>query len=114
MEIKTFQISGAGNTFSLFWDNDRVIADDKKLMIAKDICEQTKTDGFIFLRWQVQKTSQELKNLEWDFYNNDGSVAEMCGECIPLCCFLFKKYSEIYNDSFYFKYSGWENLFKNN
>ncbi len=86
MEIKTFQISGAGNTFSLFWDNDRIIADEKKSFIAKDICEKTKTDGFIFLRWQ----NQESNTLEWDFYNNDGSVAEMCGNASRCVAFYLK------------------------
>lgn len=90
MEIKTFQISGAGNTFSLFWDNDRIIANNQKSIIAKDICEQTKTDGFIFLRWHSQKTSQETQNLEWDFYNNDGSVAEMCGNASRCVAFYLK------------------------
>ncbi len=86
MEIKTFQISGAGNTFSLFWDNNRIISDNRKSNIAKDICEQTKTDGFIFLRWQSQKS----ETLEWDFYNNDGSVAEMCGNASRCVAFYLK------------------------
>ena len=90
MEIKTFQISGAGNTFSLFWDNDRIIADNKKSIIAKNVCEQTKTDGFIFLRWQSQKASQENRTLEWDFFNNDGSVAEMCGNASRCVAFYLK------------------------
>ena len=86
MEIKTFQISGAGNSFSLFWDNDRIIAQNKKSIIAKDICEQTTTDGFIFLRWE----NLETKTLQWDFYNNDGSVAEMCGNASRCVAFYLK------------------------
>lgn len=100
MEIKTFQISGAGNTFSLFWDNDRIIEDSKKSLIAKNICEQTKTDGFIFLRWQEQKNSQQTKNLEWDFYNNDGSVAEMCGNASRCVAFYLKNILKSNNTDF--------------
>ena len=104
MEIKTFQISGAGNTFSLFWDNDRIIVDSKKSIIAKDICERTKTDGFIFLRWQDQKTSQktdqESQILEWDFYNNDGSLAEMCGNASRCVAFYLKNILKSKSDNY--------------
>ena len=76
MKIKTSLLSGAGNTFHIIADDPEAglpmqISERKKL--AQNICTKDLTDGLIFL-------SRDAANrLNWMFYNNDGSDAEMCG-----------------------------------
>lgn len=78
--LTTHLISGAGNTFHIV---DETVGLDwsiqQKKNFAKLVCKQQNADGFIFIR----KSSK----LSWDFYNNDGSDAEMCGNatrCVGL------------------------------
>lgn len=76
MKIKTSLLSGAGNTFHIIHDTAAAgvsLDVSVRKRIAKKICERTTADGLIFLS---QKNSNKLN---WMFYNNDGSDAEMCG-----------------------------------
>jgi len=79
MKITTHLISGAGNTFHIV--DEKVGADwsiAKKKEFAQAVCKAQPADGFIFLK---------KSPLAWDFYNNDGSDAEMCGNatrCVGL------------------------------
>lgn len=78
------KMSGAGNTFSLIdLTHNSPWADiEKQLKIprsefAKMICDKVlglATDGLLF----IQPGSQGF-DFDWDFYNSDGSTAEMCG-----------------------------------
>lgn len=69
--MKTNLISGAGNTFHITWKSLITnIFEQKK--IARKICSTSPADGFIFLNFNDGHYS-------WNFYNNDGSDAEMCG-----------------------------------
>lgn len=87
MKITTHLISGAGNTFHIV---DEKVGTDwsvaKKKEFAEAVCKAQPADGFIFLK---------KSPLAWDFYNNDGSDAEMCGNATR-CVGLFL--SEIQND----------------
>jgi diaminopimelate epimerase len=76
MKLKTCLISGAGNTFQITDESSEFAVSQKwsheqKSQFSKTACNKNVADGFIFLK----KTPQ----LAWDFFNNDGSVAEMCG-----------------------------------
>ena len=86
MSIRTYQLSGAGNTFSVSWET----SDTEKILdrptFVREICEKTNTDGFIFLKWIDEKQNY----LGWDFYNNDGSRAEMCGNATRCVAFFAK------------------------
>ncbi len=76
MKIESALISGAGNTFHIITETAEwkfPIDAGQRKALAKDICLKKPADGFIFLK---KKSGQ---NLEWYFYNNDGSDAEMCG-----------------------------------
>ncbi|MFN3455571.1 MAG: diaminopimelate epimerase [Pseudobdellovibrio sp.] len=83
MTLNTYQISGAGNTFSILW-GERF--SDHTINTVKDICKKTQTDGFIFLYW----INQEKSELGWDFFNNDGSPAEMCGNATRCVAFYIR------------------------
>jgi len=77
-------MSGAGNTFAIIdaCSNDSWVATEKRLSIsrsefAKKICDKVigiSTDGFLL----IEKGSEGF-DYNWDFYNSDGSYAEMCG-----------------------------------
>lgn len=78
MKLKTSLLSGAGNTFHICLNSDLGTANfslQMKKNLAKLICETEKADGFIFLK----KNEEGATDYAWEFYNNDGSDAEMCG-----------------------------------
>lgn len=95
LPLSFYKMSGAGNTFTLIdarkssnWD----LVEKKNKVVrpefAKLICDQTTglgTDGVLF----IQEGSQGF-DFDWDFYNSDGSTAEMCGNaarCAAVFCF---------------------------
>lgn len=78
IKLKTELISGAGNTFHIAFKQSAEfmnLANPHAAMqlAAKQICERHKADGFILLE---QTSTTEFR---WNFFNNDGSDAEMCG-----------------------------------
>lgn len=86
MKIKTYQLSGAGNTFSITWDDSQTALLADRPEFVRQVCLKTKTDGFIFLRY---KTGSQ-RYFTWDFYNNDGSKAEMCGNATRCVAYYVK------------------------
>lgn len=94
MKIKTSLLSGAGNTFHIVLDEAGAglpidILARKKM--AQQICEINSADGLIFLK------RASLNQLNWMFYNNDGSDAEMCGNATRCVGYYAKN---ILKDSF--------------
>lgn len=85
--IKLYKFSGAGNTF-LICDR-KFINNFNKLDIIK-FCsiDNFQADGFIF----VEIIDKE--EIYWEFFNSDGSTAEMCGNATR-CVGLY--YKQIYN-----------------
>jgi diaminopimelate epimerase len=71
--MKTVLLSGAGNTFHLVLDTGALNLKHNKASTAIEVCAVYPADGFIFLQ------QKDLRHYSWDFYNNDGSHAEMCG-----------------------------------
>lgn len=77
-------MSGAGNTFAIIdaCSNDKWVVAEKSLSIsraefAKKICDKEvgiATNGFLII-----ENGSEGFDYNWDFYNSDGSYAEMCG-----------------------------------
>lgn len=84
--IHTHQLSGAGNTFSVTWDTPEAKSIGDRPKFVRAVCEVTKTDGFIFLSW----LDESQHHLQWDFYNNDGSMAEMCGNATRCVAYYAK------------------------
>lgn len=72
------RISGTGNTF-IFYNNidlNLTIDKDFRKKMVIDLCQNydgINSDGFVFL------DPSTTSNFKWDFYNSDGSEAEMCG-----------------------------------
>ena len=78
------KMSGAGNTFSLIdltnkspWLDIEKQLNLPRAEFAKMICDKVlglATDGLLFIQ-----PGSEGFDFDWDFYNSDGSTAEMCG-----------------------------------
>lgn len=84
------RVSGAGNSFFIT-DNltQKKLSKDKRSELAKKLClsyPNAKTDGLIVL------DKHSALDFEWDFYNNDGSIAEMCGNAARCVSLYFQKY----------------------
>ena len=82
------KMNGAGNSFYLL-DLRSNAANERLQMIypnlsrseiSKEICSgyhsSSAVDGIVFV---VDRKNNSTVDFEWDFYNADGSVAEMCG-----------------------------------
>jgi diaminopimelate epimerase len=78
MKIEFDKMEGAGNDFVLVDNRDGKIPDTLKTRLVIDYCRRCfgiGADGMVFL-----EKDREL-DFAWDFYNSDGSRAEMCGNC---------------------------------
>jgi diaminopimelate epimerase len=67
------KMQGAGNSFLITLEKVEV---SRRPLLAKQLCDMhfgIGADGVVFL------SAQNDNNLEWDFYNSDGSEAEFCG-----------------------------------
>lgn len=95
LPLSITKMSGAGNTFSLIdARKGSVWADLEKTLgmtrpqFAKLVCDRVlglSTDGFLLI-----EDGSEGFDFHWDFYNNDGSTAEMCGNaarCAARFCY---------------------------
>ena len=70
------KLNGSGNDFLLIDNRDGVLdAIDRPAFVAK-VCDRARSvgaDGLIFIE------ASKKADFRWDFYNADGSRAEMCG-----------------------------------
>ncbi len=76
MGIAFTKMSGTGNDFVIIDNREPVIADDEKVEFVKKVCApkiSVGADGVIFVE------NSDRADIKWDFYNADGSSAEMCG-----------------------------------
>ena len=79
MAIEFTKMSGSGNDFVIIDNRKPIIEDSNKVDFVKRICNRKMSvgaDGVIF----VEKSDKA--DIKWDFYNDDGSSAEMCGNCL--------------------------------
>lgn len=82
--LKLTKMSGAGNTFVLVdartkssWPGEEMILKKSRSELARLFCDKVfglGVDGVLF----IQDGGGDF-DYEWDFYNSDGSSAEMCG-----------------------------------
>jgi len=74
--INFTKMSGSGNDFIIIDNRVSVVPDETKRDFTRRVCARKTSvgaDGVIFLE------NSEVADFKWDFYNNDGSSAEMCG-----------------------------------
>ena len=84
------RMSGAGNTF-LFWDaRFQKVPRESRSGIARFLCDSFTgfyTDGLVFIDHQAGMNG----DFQWDFYNSDGSHAEMCGNAARCAALYFNQ-----------------------
>lgn len=93
--VRFYKLSGAGNTFVLIdarssskWIESEAVLKKTRSQLAKIICDKiygVSADGILFLADGVDGV-----DYVWDFYNSDGSTAEMCGNaarCAARFCY---------------------------
>lgn len=76
MKIPIVKLQGAGNDFIMVDDRALRLRHDQKVAFVRDFCRRRLSvgaDGVAFLEDDPEY------DLAWDFYNSDGSSAEMCG-----------------------------------
>lgn len=86
--IPFFKMSGSGNDFILIDNRDGSLPVDDLSAFAKSVCTRKVSvgaDGLIVLE------RSDRAHFRWQFFNADGSVAEMCGNggrCVARYAFL--------------------------
>ncbi len=76
MAIQFTKMSGSGNDFIIIDNRVPVLDDDTKRDFVRRVCDRKMSigaDGVIFVE------NSDCADIKWDFYNDDGSSAEMCG-----------------------------------
>ena len=90
MSIVFTKMSGCGNDFIIIDNRQSVIKNSEKIDFVTKICVpkvSVGADGVIFIE------KSDKTDFKWDFYNADGSSAEMCGNgarCVAHYAFLRK------------------------
>lgn len=84
LPVRIYKMSGAGNTFVLIdartnskWASEEPKLNKKRSELAEMICHRiygVAADGLVFIQ-----DGSDRADYVWDFYNSDGSHAEMCG-----------------------------------
>ena len=76
MSILFTKMSGSGNDFIIIDNRESLVKNSEKRDLVSKICVpkvSVGVDGVIFVE------NSEKVDFKWDFYNGDGSSAEMCG-----------------------------------
>jgi len=76
MRVEFDKMEGAGNDFILIDNRSERLPEECKIRLVEEFCHRSfgiGADGMIF----VQEDPEF--DFSWDFYNSDGSRAEMCG-----------------------------------
>ena len=74
--IYFYKISGSGNDFVIIDNRDRQMDKQRLPEFAANVCQRkisVGADGLILIE------KSDVADFKWNFYNSDGSVAEMCG-----------------------------------
>lgn len=74
--IPFFKICGCGNDFIIIDNRKGIVTDEGLSDFIKSICRRRMSvgaDGLILIE------DSEIADFKWQFYNSDGSPAEMCG-----------------------------------
>ena len=83
------RMSGAGNTFLIWNAFTSEVPKEARAGIARLLCDSFTgfyTDGMIFM----EKDPSGKNDFVWDFYNSDGSGAEMCGNAARCAALYFR------------------------
>jgi diaminopimelate epimerase len=82
------KMSGSGNDFILIDNREGIVPEDKQAHFVRCVCRRkisAGADGMIFVE------NSDKVDFKWNFFNSDGSVAEMCGNgarCVARFAFI--------------------------
>lgn len=99
MLLKFVKMQGAGNDFIMIDNRAGLVSDTIKSELAAKLCPRAVSigaDGMIFLEDDAEYDAK------WDFFNADGTSAEMCGNGAR-CFGLFAKSLNIFDSEFVFR-----------
>ena len=94
MKIPFTKMSGTGNDFIVIDNRKGLLPHARKGDFSKRVCSPKKSigaDGVIFIE------NSKIADFRWDFFNSDGSSAEMCGNggrCVARYAFEHRITSE--------------------
>ena len=94
MGIVFTKMSGSGNDFIIIDNRKCVLESSAKCAFVSKVCVPKLSigaDGVIFIE------NSDKADFKWDFYNSDGSIAEMCGNgarCVAQYAYVKKISSE--------------------
>lgn len=94
-------MSATGNDFIIFDARVPKFPKFDRALFSQAICRRQASigaDGVIF----IEKAKDKSSAFKWDFYNSDGSVAEMCGNAAR-CMGRYATEYEIADDTFSFE-----------
>lgn len=97
--LKFVKMHGAGNDFIMIDNRDGLVQDEQKSELAAKLCPRAVAvgaDGMVFL-----ENDSEF-DARWDFFNADGSSAEMCGNA-SRCFAVFAQNLGIFANEFVFR-----------
>ncbi len=102
MNIHLTRWTSTGNTFFILDLNDFPFEKIERPNLVKNLCQNIvgfQTDGFIFISYLKNNLDQKNKlkseeplDASWDFYNSDGSPADMCGNAARAVALFFEKF----------------------
>ena len=74
--LEFYKMSGSGNDFIIIDNRQKIVSENNLSAFIKKICQRKLSvgaDGFILVE------NSDKCDFKWQFYNSDGSRAEMCG-----------------------------------
>lgn len=98
-ELQFTKMQGAGNDFIMIDNRNGIVNDNDKVALVQKISPRATAvgaDGVVFLE------NDPEHDAKWDFYNADGSSAEMCGNAAR-CFSLYAHKKGIFENSFSFR-----------
>ena len=106
--FKYSKVSGSGNTFLIFDLSSevkkkvfkKIFLNKSRSKIAEECCEKKNTDGMIFL---LQPSLSSSFSFLWDFFNKDGSKANMCGNGARAVAYYAYRKKKVKKKTFSFK-----------
>ena len=96
MKLDFYKLVGTGNDF-IFIKHSKNLEKIKGSQLAKQLCDRKQGIGADGLA--IFKANKENRHhFSWNFYNSDGSCAEMCGNAARCAALYFR---EIYRLDFF-------------
>ena len=95
MKLDFHKLVATGNDF-IFFEQNQVFPKENKSLWIQNLCDRKEgigADGLVI----IKPKSRKNRCFSWEFYNNDGSVAEMCGNAARCAAVYLKEIHQVEN-----------------